>query len=235
MGLSPASTVKDILAYLAALGSPENQAGLARYGIDTRRAFGVPHSVTKKLANDLKRNHARALELFATGNREAQHLAAWTADAKLMTIETARIWAADFSSWDTVDGVSDLFADCLWWKAFIVECASDDREFVRRTAFAMMAWASIHRKKEPNDTFLGFLDIIERASNDDRNFVRKGVNWALRCIGKRSTGLHSSAITLSEQLATSDSKAARWIGRDALKDLGSAATQKRLARWAVPD
>jgi 3-methyladenine DNA glycosylase AlkD len=235
MALTPASTASDVLAHLAALASDDGRTGLARYGIDNRRAFGIPHAVTKKLAKSLGRDHARALALFATGNREAQHLAAWTADPKQMTIETARAWAADFSSWDTVDGVSDLFVDCGFWRDFIGECARDEREFVRRTAFAMMAWATLHHKAEPNLTFHGFLDIIERTSGDDRNFVKKAVNWALRCIGKRSSGLHSAAVTMAEQLAQSDVKSAVWIGRDALKDLASEATAKRLARWSVPD
>jgi 3-methyladenine DNA glycosylase AlkD len=175
------------------------------------------------------------LALFATGRREAQLIASWTADPKKMTIATAHAWAADFSSWDVVDGVSDLFVQSDFWLELIRNCARDDREFVRRTAFAMIACATLHRKKEPNATFEGFLHLVERHADDDRNFVKKAVSWALRSIGKRSVRLHSEAVTLAEQLSQSDSKPARWIGKDALKDLGSEATQKRLARWAVPD
>jgi 3-methyladenine DNA glycosylase AlkD len=235
MTLQPASTASEVVAYLASLTDDEARANMARFGIDPRRSFGIPHSVTKPLARQLKRNHPRALELFATGRREAQLIAGWTADPKLMTIETARAWAADFSSWEVVDGIADLFLDCAFWREFIIECARDDREFVKRTAFTMMAMAAIQKKEEPRATFDLYLEMIEGAAEDDRNFVKKAVNWALRFIGKRSAGLHSAAVTLAEQLAQSENKTSRWIGKDALRDLASEATKKRLARWPAPD
>ena len=111
----------------------------------------------------------------------------------------------------------------------IAEFAADDREFVRRTAFAMMAWSVVHRKKEPEATFLAFLPIIEAHATDGRNFVKKGVNWALRSIGKRSMDMHGAALAVAERLAQSTDKTARWIGKDAVKELSDARTLERLA------
>ena len=137
----------------------------------------------------IKRNHERAFELWDTGIMEAQFIASVTADPKRFTAEDARQWASSFDSWDIVDGVSDLFVDTDAWRDLIGEFAEDEREFVRRTAFAMMAWSVVHRKKEPEQTFLDFLPLIEAHATDNRNFVRKAVNWALRQIGKRSNGV----------------------------------------------
>lgn len=227
--LTPASTAEEIVAHLRTLGSEENRQGMQRYGIRIDRALGISHGVQRDIAKKIKRSHERAFELWATGITEAQFIAALTADPKRFTVEDARRWAAEFDSWDIVDGVSDLFVDTDHWRSLIEEFAEDEREFVRRTAFAMMAWSVVHRKKEPEETFLTFLPIIERHSTDERNFVRKAVSWALRSIGKRSPSLHSAALRVAERLAASDDKTARWIGKDAIRDLNSPATQRRLA------
>ncbi|TIW38731.1 MAG: DNA alkylation repair protein, partial [Mesorhizobium sp.] len=118
--------------------------------------------------------------------------------------------------------------DC--WRELIAEFAVDEREFVRRTAFAMMAWSVVHRKNEPEATFLDFLSIIEVHATDGRNFVKKAVNWALRSIGKRSMNLHGAALALAQKLAVSTDKTARWIGKDAARELSDAKTLERLAR-----
>lgn len=227
--LTPASTAEEIVAHLRTLGSEENRQGMQRYGIRIDRTLGISHGVQRDIAKKIKRNHERAFELWETGITEAQFIASVTADPKRFTVEDARRWAAEFDSWDIVDGVSELFVDTDHWRLLIEEFAEDEREFVRRTAFAMMAWSVVHRKKEPEETFLTFLPIIERHSTDERNFVRKAVSWGLRSIGKRSPSLHSAALRVAERLAASDDKTARWIGKDAIRDLNSAATQRRLA------
>jgi len=227
--LTPASTAEEIVAHLRTLGSQDNRQGMLRYGIRIDRALGVPRGVQRDIARKIKHNHERAFELWETGITEAQFIAALTADPELFTVEDARRWAAEFDSWDIVDGVSDLFVDTDHWRSLIEEFAEDEREFVRRAAFAMMAWSSVHRKREPEETFLTFLPIIERHSTDRRNFVRKAVSWALRSIGKRSSSLRAAALRIAERLAASDHKTARWIGKDAIRDLNSAATQRRLA------
>jgi len=227
--LTPASTAEEIVTHLRTLGSEENRQSMQRYGIRIDRALGISHGVQRDIAKKIKRSHERAFELWATGITEAQFIAALTADPKRFTVEDARRWAAEFDSWDIVDGVSDLFVDTDHWRSLIEEFAEDEREFVRRAAFAMMAWSSVHRKREPEETFLTFLPIIERHSTDRRNFVRKAVNWALRQIGKRSAACHAPALALAEKLAASDDRTARWIGRDAAKELSDEKVRARIA------
>lgn len=228
--LSPASTTAEIMAHLRAIGSDANRQGMLRYGIKIERALGISHGVQRDIARKIKRNHARAFELWETGIMEAQFIASVTADPTLMTLDDARRWASVFDSWDIVDGVSDLFVDMEGWRQLIDEFAADEREFVRRTAFAMICWASVHRKKEPDATFAAYLPLIDRHAEDPRNFVRKAVNWALRTIGKRSLALHAPALKLAEKLAASEDKTARWIGKDAVRELTDPKQLERLAK-----
>jgi 3-methyladenine DNA glycosylase AlkD len=226
---SPSWTAAEIIAYLRSLASEENRQGMQRYGIKIDRALGISHGAQRKIAKQIKRNHERAFELWESGITEAQFIASVTADPKRFSADDARAWAASFDSWDIVDGVSDLFVETEHWRDLIEEFAADEREFVRRTAFAMLAWASVHRKKEPDETFIGFLPLIEKHASDGRNFVKKAVSWALRSIGKRSGVLNDAALRLAEKLAASSDKTARWIGRDAVKDLTGPKTLARLA------
>ena len=228
--LSPSSTAAEVIAHLRDLGSEENRQGMKRYGISIDRALGISHGVQRDIARKIKRNHERAFELWESGITEAQFIASVTADPKRFTKADARRWAAEFDSWDIVDGVSDLFVDTDHWRELIVEFAGDGREFVRRTAFAMIAWSVVHRKKEPDDTFLAFLPLIETHASDERNFVKKGVNWALRSIGKRNAKLNAEALALSERLAATDDRTARWIGKDAIRDLTGPKTLARLEK-----
>jgi 3-methyladenine DNA glycosylase AlkD len=231
--LSPSSTAAEVLAHLRSLGSEENREGMKRYGIKIDRALGISHGVQRDIAKKIKRNHERAFDLWKSGITEAQFIASVTADPKRFTKQDARRWAAEFDSWDIVDGVWDLFVDTDHWRELIEEFAEDEREFVRRTAFAMMAWSVVHRKKEPDETFLAFLPLIERHATDERNFVKKGVNWALRSIGKRNATLNRQALALSERLAVSDDRTARWNGKDAIRDLTGEKTLARLAKKAT--
>ncbi|PTE12046.1 DNA alkylation repair protein [Mesorhizobium helmanticense] len=227
--LSPQSSAEEIVAHLRSIGSEENRLGMLRYGIKIERALGISHGVQRQIAKKIKGNHERAFELWQTGIMEAQFIASVTADPKRFSAADARGWAASFDSWDIVDGVSDLFVDTDSWRELIYEFAADEREFVRRTAFAMMAWSVVHRKKEPAATFLDFLPIIEAHATDGRNFVKKAVNWALRSIGKRSMDMHGPALALAQRLAASTDKTARWIGKDAVRELSDAKTLNRLA------
>jgi 3-methyladenine DNA glycosylase AlkD len=232
--LSPSSTAAEVIAHLRSLGSEENRQGMKRYGIRIDRALGISHGVQRDIARKIKRNHERAFDLWKSGIMEAQFIASVTADPKRFTKADARRWAAEFDSWDIVDGVSDLFVDTDHWRELIEEFAADEREFVRRTAFAMMAWSVVHRKKEPDETFLALLPLIEAHAKDGRNFVKKAVNWALRSIGKRNAELNRVALKLAEQLAASDDRTARWIGKDAIRDLTGEKTLARLAKKAKP-
>lgn len=230
MTMDPKATAADIVAHLAAMDSPENRAGMVRFGIRTDRAFGVPSAILRPLARRIGRNHTRAMELWATGWREARLLAAFTAEKGKLTRQEARRWAADFDSWDIVDGTADLFADADFWPDLVAEFAEDEREFVRRAAFATLVWACVHRKKEPDETFIAWLPLVEAHATDPRNFVRKAVNWALRQIGKRSMACHGPALATAERLARNPDRTARWIGRQALHELTAEKTLARLAK-----
>lgn len=226
---SPDWTAADIVEHLKSLGSEDNRAGLARFGVATANALGVGHTHLNPLARKVKIDQQRAKELWRTGYREARILAGLTSDPRSITIEQCRLWAADFDSWDVVDGVSGLFVGTPFWCDLIQEFARDEREFVRRTAFAMLAYGAVHRKREPDATFAAYLPLIERHATDGRNFVKKAVNWALRQIGKRSTELHGPALALARKLAASDDKAARWTGKNAVRELTDAKVLQRLA------
>jgi 3-methyladenine DNA glycosylase AlkD len=226
----PASTALEIIEHLRTIGDERNIEGMGRYGIDTATALGISNAVLRPLARQLKRNHERALELWASDIREARLLAAFTDEPKKVTAAQARLWAADFNSWEIVDTVADLFSEAKLQAELIPEFAADAREFVRRTAFAMMAWSAVHTKNEPDATMLAWLPLIERHAGDPRNFVRKAVNWALRQIGKRSPACHGPALALAERLAASDDKTARWIGKDAAKELAGQKLAGRFGR-----
>ncbi len=211
--------------------SEENRAGMARFGINAGRAFGVSNAELRPLARALGRNNARATELWQSGWREARLVAAFSADPRQFSAAEARRWAADFDSWEIVDSVSALFVDAGLLD-LIPDFAADEREFVRRSAFAMIAWAAVHLKREPDATFAAYLPIIRRYATDPRNFVRKAVNWALRQVGKRSAGLHAPALALARELAASDDGTARWIGKDAVRELSDPRQLERLAKKA---
>jgi 3-methyladenine DNA glycosylase AlkD len=225
---SPAWTVEDVVEHLRTIGCEANRAGMARFGIATDRAFGIGNTQLRPLARQLKRDHARAEALWGTGWREAMLLASFTDEPDKVTREQAWRWASDFASWEIVDAVSDLFVEAGLLD-LIPGFAADEREFVRRAAFAMMACAAVHRKAEPDATFIAWLDLVERHSTDPRNFVRKAVNWALRQIGKRTMTLHAPAMALAEELASSKDRTARWIGRDAFRELSAQRTIERMA------
>jgi len=227
MTLGPASSADDIVRHLGSLRNEANIAGMARYGIDTSTALGITTPQMQAIVRQVKRNHGRALQLWQTGLRDARMAAILTADPHRLTKEEARAWAAGFNSWEIVDTAADLFTQTPFWSELIAEFAADEREYVRRTAFAMIAGATVHNKQEPDVRLLAYLPLIEAHATDPRNFVRKAVNWALRNIGKRNRACYAPALALAEKLAASDDKTARWIGRDALRELRS---EKILAR-----
>jgi len=229
---SPSWNADQVVAHLRSLGSAENRAGMARYGIRTETALGISNAVLRPLGRALKRNHERALTLWATGIREARLLSLFTDEPKKVTRAQAEAYAATFDSWEIVDHGADLFCDAGLAPDLIPVFAADEREFVRRAGFAMMCWAAVHLKQEPDASYIGWLRLIERHAGDNRNFVKKAVNWALRQIGKRSFSLHAPALELAERLAASTDKTARWIGKDAVKELSDAKTLERLAKKA---
>ncbi|MDV4179738.1 DNA alkylation repair protein [Rhizobium brockwellii] len=224
--IRPSSDAAELIAHLETLRSEENVAGMVRFGIVTGRALGISNPHIRAVARLAKKDHGRAMQLWRSDIREARLLALYTAEPKRLTTEEARNWADDFNSWEIVDCAADLFVEARL-DELISDFAADEREFIRRTAFAMIAGAAVHLKKEPDATILAWLPLIEAHAGDPRNFVRKAVNWALRNIGKRNLACQAPALTLAKALAESPDKTARWIGKDAVTEL---AGEKLLAR-----
>lgn len=206
----------------------KNRTGMARFGINTQKAYGISIRDLRPLAKAIGRDHDLALELWRTGIHEARILASFIDEAGKVSENQIDAWVADFDSWDLCDQVMDLFIATAFADAKIHAWASAEPEFVKRAAFAMIAGRAVRQKKLPDDIFLGYLDLIEVQAGDPRNYVKKAVNWALRQIGKRSAVLHPKALALAERLAASDDKARRWIGRDASRELTSDAVMKKL-------
>lgn len=215
-------------------GSERNRAGMARYGIVVDMAFGVPMPVLRGLAKELKscdrsqreavaeQNHELAIALWETGYHEARILASLLADPQRFTREQMYGWAAEYCSWDLCDQCcGNLFARLPFAYDTIEELVRDERTFVRRTAFALMAELAVKDKRAPDERFRPMFALIESYATDERNFVRKAVNWALRQIGKRNRRLWPEAKVVAQRLAGSTDRTARWIGKDALRELES--------------
>jgi len=228
MARTATPATEEIIDELRGIGSDANRVGMARYGIETSRAFGVSIAALRPVARRLKRNHALALALWQTGYHEARLLAVFIDEPKKVTAAQMDRWAADLDSWDLCDqACSKLFVETPFVEEKIALWAADQREFVRRAGFALLAAYAVRGKSVADERFAGFIDLIERHADDPRNFVKKAVNWALRQIGKRSIGLHRQALAVAERLAAADDKTARWIGKDAVKELADPA---RIAR-----
>ena len=219
-------TCNDVIKQLRSLASPQNVAGMERFGIVTGEALGLTAPVLKELAKEVKTNtedrHTLALELWETGLYEARAVAFLIDDPKQVTEKQMEAWAFDFDNWATVDGVcSYLFCRTpfAYEKAF--EWAERDAEFVKRAGFSLMAYLAVHDKRADDAKLAAFLPVIEKHADDDRNFVKKAVNWALRQIGKRSIDLNTLAIETGERIKQQNTKSARWIASDALRELKS--------------
>lgn len=223
------STADAILDHLRSLRSEDAIAGIGRYGIVTDTALGISNPDLRKVARTTGKSHARAFALWQSDIREARLLALYTLEPKKLTVEEARRLAEDFNSWEIVDGAADLFVEA-GLTDLIAQFSADEREFVRRTAFAMIASAAMHMKKEPDATLIGWLDLVERHASDPRNFVKKAVNWALRNVGKRSHACHAPALALAQKLAESADRTERRVGKDAVKELTAEKTLGRIKR-----
>jgi 3-methyladenine DNA glycosylase AlkD len=202
---------------------------MARFGITTDKAFGIKHPILKKIAKGLGRHNDLALELWDTGYHEARLIATLVADPKVFTKTMANAWVKAINSWDICDGFTGNLIDRTPYAYEIAQTwARRKEEFVRRAGFALMAWLPVHDKKATDAKFDPFFELITEYSIDERNFVKKAVNWALRQLGKRNRTLNRKAIATAKQVAKIDSKSARWIAKDALKELESEAVQSRL-------
>jgi 3-methyladenine DNA glycosylase AlkD len=211
--------------------------GMARYGIttDTKKVFGVSMGTMKPLVKRMGRDHARAGKLWATGWYEARILAALTDEPAKVTRRQMDAWTKTFDNWAICDTCCFHLFDRtpLAWAA-IERWSTSQHEFVKRAAFATIAGLALHEKKAADAKFLALLPLIERAASDDRNFVKKGVNWALRGVGNRSPRLHTAALRTARRLAASPHASARWIGKDAIRDLERELVKRRVAKYPSP-
>lgn len=222
-------TADEVIERLRSLSKPENRDGMARYGINVEKAFYVSMPDLRALAKEMKKDHGMALALWDTDYHEAKILAGLIDDPKQVTEAQMDKWVAGFDSWDVCDQCcSNLFDKTQFAYGKALAWTQDEREFVRRAGYVMMATLAVHDKKAPDKIFELFFPFIIKGSIDERNFVKKAVNWALRQIGKRNADLNKKAIDTAKQIQDLDSKSARWIAADALKELQSDAVQKKI-------
>jgi 3-methyladenine DNA glycosylase AlkD len=222
-----------VLAWLEKRGSRRAVEGMARYGIPSGGAFGVPMGTLLAFAKRLGKDQALAAALWKTGRYEARLLAALVEEPSRVTRKQMNAWAAAFDSWAVTDTVCfHLFSrvPAAWEKAR--QWALSPREFVKRGGFALMASLVLRDKAAPDARFVALLPLIEKGARDERNFVKKGVNWALRTVGKRSQRVHAAALASAKRLAESEEPSCRWVGKDALRELASPKVRARVARRA---
>jgi 3-methyladenine DNA glycosylase AlkD len=218
----------EVIAKLQSLANPVNVAGMARYGINPKNTLGISIYILRDIAKEIGKDDALADELWVSGIHEARILASYIADPGKTTEERMESWAADFDSWDVCDQVSGFFEETPFAYQKAVEWSARDEEFVKRAAFAIVAGLAVHDKKADDSQFEQFLAIIVRESSDERNYVRKAVNWALRNIGKRNRRLNEKAIATVRRIQQIDTRSARWIAADAMRELTAEKMQSKL-------
>ena len=208
---------------------PGELAGMVRFGINPEGRLGLPMPAMRRIAKTLGRDHELALALWDTGIPEACIVAGLVAEPGKLTSSQMDAWVSDFASWDVCDQVcgSAFFSSPLSWSK-VPEWAARSEEFIRRAAFSLLATLSVHDKKASDESFVAMLALIEAAAGDERNFVKKAVNWALRNIGKRNLPLNAAAIKAARCIQQQGSRSARWIAADALRELSGDAVQARL-------
>jgi 3-methyladenine DNA glycosylase AlkD len=222
---------KQVIKRLRELSNPDAVEGMARYGIKGDRALGVSIPSLRKIAKETGKDHALALGLWSSGIHEARILAGMVDDPGEVTESQMEEWVAEFDSWDLCDQVCmNLFWLTPFAYAKCFEWSAREEEFVKRAGFALMARLAWSDKSASDESIAEFLPTIKKESTDERNFVKKAVNWALRQVGKRNVTLNSLAIETAKEILEMDSKAARWIATDALKELQSDAVQRRLTK-----
>lgn len=224
-------TIDSVIEKLKSYSVPENKAGMAKFGIETKYALGVSIPNIRKTAKQIGKDHTFALELWKTKVHEVRMVACLVADPKRVTEKQMEEWVKEFNSWDVCDHCCmNLFDKTVFAYEKAVEWAGRDEEFVKRAGYVLMASLALHDKKADDAKFEKFLPIIKKGSNDDRNFVKKAVNWALRQIGKRNLNLNKLAIKTANDIKKLDSKSAKWIASDALRELQSEAIKERLKK-----
>ena len=223
-----------VLRDLKRLANPKVRAKMAHFGVNVPKAHGISAPVLHALARKIGKNHELAEQLWTSGIHEARILATLIGEPEKVTSAQMERWVRDFDSWDVVDAACCYlyaYAAPAWSK--VNEWSGRREEFQKRAAFSLVAYLSYKDKTAPDPRFERFLRVIEREAWDERNFVRKAVNWALRNIGKRNLWLNRAAIRTAEKIRRQSSRSARWIAADALRELKSDSVQARLRRKAA--
>jgi 3-methyladenine DNA glycosylase AlkD len=232
-GGAPTMDKDEVLRWLERQGTRRTIDEMARYGIEAKRAFGVPMGTLLSLKKRLGTDHALSLALWESGWYEARLLAALVGDPERVTRRQMNAWAAGFENWGDCDTVCFKLFDrtpFAWEKA--PQWARSPRELVKRGGFVLMACLALHDKAASDQRFLAWLPLVEKGARDERNFVKKGVSWALRAIGRRNLALNAAALGVARRLALSEEAGCRWVGKDALRELASPKVRSQLARRA---
>jgi 3-methyladenine DNA glycosylase AlkD len=220
-----------VLEQLKAKGSEKNVEGMGRFGIATDHRLGVSVPEMRKIAKSLGKDHELALKLWKTGVQEARIVASMIDVPEKVTDDQMEAWVVDLNSWDVCDQVClNLFDKTRYAEKKIREWSVRKEEFVKRAAYAIIAAIAWHDKQAPDDQFIAYFPVIKSGATDDRNYVKKAVSWALRHIGKRNANLNGAAIEIAKEIQQVDSKAARWIASDVIRELESEKVQARLAK-----
>lgn len=210
---------RDVIEKLEAEADPAKAAGMAKFGINSKNTLGISIPFLRKKAKEIGKNHSLAKQLWNSGIHEARILAALVEEPGMVTERQIETWVKDFDSWDVCDQVcSNLFDKISFAYAKAIEWSGSDKEFVKRAGYVLMACLAVHDKKADDKKFMKFFPLIVKGATDERNFVKKAVNWALRQIGKRNSNLNREAVKTAEKIQLIPSKSARWIASDALRE-----------------
>ncbi len=228
-------TVDEIIKKLESLENPANIVGMARFGIVTKKAFGISAPVLKEFAKVIKKQtnvrHKLALELWQTEIHEARIIAYLIDNPKDVTEAQMESWVKDFDNWAICDGTcGHLFCRTEFAYEKVFEWSAHEEEFIKRAGIVLMAWLAVHDKKADDSQIARFLAILEKKADDERNFIKKAVNWSLRQVGKRNLNLNKIAIECATRIKLQNTKSARWIAADALRELQNEKTLERLLK-----
>ena len=225
---------EEILKELKSLSNSKAVEGMARFGINPKNTYGVSIPNLRTIAKKAGKSHALAQRLWGSGIHEARILAGMVDEPALVSEEQVDQWVEEFDSWDVCDQVCmNLFDKTPFAYKKAAEWSKRKEEFVKRAGFALMACLAVHDKNSSDSNFLKFFPLIRKYSTDERNFVRKAVNWALRQVGKRNKNLNRAAVETAKGIQKLNSKSAKWIAADALRELSGAAVRKRLENKKV--
>ena len=221
--------IQKVLAKIEDLADPKAVEGMAKYGITAKCVYGVSIPKLRNMAKEIGKDQTLSLKLWDQESRETRILAAMVGESEKVSTKQMDMWVVDFDSWEVCDqAVMNLFEKTTFAYTMAFEWYKREEEFVRRAGFVLMARLAVSDKNAGDEQFTQFFPCIKQKSLDERNYVKKAVNWALRQIGKRNLNLNARAVILGEEIGLLDSKSARWIAADALRELKSEAVIKRL-------